>query len=259
MIAMHTQPILTNRLTDVLAHIKDHFRHWGRQQADSQADHALPAPFFGWKYNVSQNMFLRYWNPQLLFDRKRYSLTDFLDRIEPADRNHFIVAHAVPLENLFSRSYCHLMDGPLTLNLVFRAHDHAGKSIGIAATSVFALNPESNQIDWTFVANQMELSQSEPFRLHIHHSVPEWKERVLEKLICITCVNPWAMTPAEEEVASLLAEGQTYKRIASCRGVQLSTVHSQVNGIYSKMGVKNKGKFLYFWKNQYRKIEISAA
>lgn len=256
---MDTQSILTNHLTEVLAHIKDRYRNHDHQSAGHNPGHALPVPFFGWKFSLYHGRFQRHWNPVLLFDRKEHSLPDFLAIIEPADRNHFIAAHAIPLENLFSRSYCYLMDGPLTLDLVFRARDRDGKSIGIAATSVFSMKPGSDEIDWIFVANKMAFSQSEPFRLRIRHGVSDWLQMVCEKMECTACANPWCMTPAEQEVANLLAAGESYKRIADNRKVKRSTVHTQVNGIYAKMGVNNRGSFLHMWKSQYRKFEIIAA
>lgn len=256
---MDTQSILSNRLFDVLGHIRDQHRYTPDTSSNHQDALTLPVPFFGWKLDLHHNKFQIRWNSMLVFDRPFYMLPDFLALIEPADRNHFITAHAVPLENLFSRSYCYLTDGPLTLDLVFRARDFAGKPTGIAATSVFSFNPESHQLDWTFVANYMALSQSEPFRLRIRHNVAEWLEMVREKLECTACANPWCMTPAEQDVAEKLAAGESYQRIADSRQVKLSTIHTQVNGIYTKMGVNNRGNFLNVWMSRYRRFEIVAA
>lgn len=49
-----------------------------------------------------------------------------------------------------------------------------------------------------------------------------------------------SLSPREQEVALLLAEGKAYKAIASDLGVSLSTVRTHVERIYAKLGVVNK-------------------
>ena len=48
------------------------------------------------------------------------------------------------------------------------------------------------------------------------------------------------LTPREEKVLDLLAEGKTYQEIADILVVSVHTVDSHLRNIYGKLGVRNR-------------------
>ncbi len=52
--------------------------------------------------------------------------------------------------------------------------------------------------------------------------------------------NEWGLTPREEEVLGHLAEGYTYKKIASKLFISISTVRTHIMNIYEKLQVNSK-------------------
>ncbi|MEM8980498.1 MAG: helix-turn-helix transcriptional regulator [Pseudomonadota bacterium] len=58
-----------------------------------------------------------------------------------------------------------------------------------------------------------------------------------------------ALTPAEVEVARLVAQGLSYKEIATVRGRSLSTIDHQLRSIRSKMGVSSTSNLIRLLSN----------
>lgn len=48
------------------------------------------------------------------------------------------------------------------------------------------------------------------------------------------------ITPAEQEILELLAQGKTNKQIAKARGTQLRTIEAQVSTLLSKTGCQRR-------------------
>jgi DNA-binding NarL/FixJ family response regulator len=55
------------------------------------------------------------------------------------------------------------------------------------------------------------------------------------------------LTPREEMVLELLAEGKTYQEIADYLVVSVHTVDSHVRNIYGKLGVGNRTQAAMMW------------
>jgi len=51
---------------------------------------------------------------------------------------------------------------------------------------------------------------------------------------------PELLTAREKQVMALIAEGKTNKEIAATQFVEISTIKTHVNNIYTKLGVKNR-------------------
>ena len=55
------------------------------------------------------------------------------------------------------------------------------------------------------------------------------------------------LTPREEQVLDLLAEGLTYQEIADVLVVSVHTVDSHLRNIYGKLRVRNRTKAVTTW------------
>jgi len=53
-------------------------------------------------------------------------------------------------------------------------------------------------------------------------------------------ISDWGLTPREKEILSCLAEGCTYKKIASKLFISISTVRTHIMNIYEKLQVNSK-------------------
>ena len=54
----------------------------------------------------------------------------------------------------------------------------------------------------------------------------------------------YGLTPAEIRAAEALASGLSVEEVAKMRGVQVSTVRSQLKQIYAKTGVDTRARFV---------------
>lgn len=54
----------------------------------------------------------------------------------------------------------------------------------------------------------------------------------------------WKLTPAEQDVAGFTLKGYSISEIAQMRGSQSGTIKAQLNAIYRKAGVENRGQLV---------------
>jgi DNA-binding CsgD family transcriptional regulator len=71
-----------------------------------------------------------------------------------------------------------------------------------------------------------------------------WAERVHAELARISgrAATPGALTPAEERVAALVAEGKTNREVAAALFLSDRTVEGHLTHVFSKLGVRSRGE-----------------
>jgi DNA-binding CsgD family transcriptional regulator len=71
-----------------------------------------------------------------------------------------------------------------------------------------------------------------------------WAERARAELKRISgrAATPGALTPAEERVAALVAEGRTNREVAAALFLSERTVEGHLSRVFAKLGVRHRGE-----------------
>lgn len=62
---------------------------------------------------------------------------------------------------------------------------------------------------------------------------------LMEEMFC-----DWKLTPAEQDVAGFTLKGYSINEVADMRGSRAGTIKAQLNAIYRKAGVENRGQLV---------------
>jgi DNA-binding CsgD family transcriptional regulator len=165
-------------------------------------------------------------------------LVDKLERIGGQSPGPWVLATGARCRGLLQAATGHLAEAEASLQIAMREHQRLPRPYEQGRT-LLTLGAVQRRLRQQGAARQ---SLNEASRIFEALGATRWTERAHAELARIAgrASNPLALTPTEEQVATLVADGRTNHEVAASLFISVKTVEANLTRIYRKLGVSSR-------------------